>query len=492
MKAINKYKIITNVNGRRILVINELIDIDADDSLSYDDFDAIFIDVVHRSYEMSRLIVRLSSPQRTAKCYLKPRFATTSLEEYLHFAAYLIDGFCSTPLDESFSNFIEAVYANIEKYSLSTDIGDTTMLTTAHFLSNIIRFDMSRGRTTYTTSTIRGIASGFTKSYLVQYDNQETLQYDERMKFNMKIEELGFATKKKFVERIHTCPNCGHSHLLFIESCPKCGSSNIRQESMIHHFRCANISPESTYNYDGDLVCPKCRQHLKHIGIDYDRPASIYTCDSCGNTFLTSTMKVICSSCNKENTPEELTPIDVWEYQLTRSGLMAFATNDALYQIESRDIYSGHVNYEAFENSIKSFPTMPSYTGHVLIIYRYKFEYSSDDKTMQLFDVMRAILSKMATVMITNKGNNLYLLILAMEDNYDHESERIKRIVEQLFGRFEEDGFYVKLIKSYIFEQSDSARVLLAQLESNTDDVEVIPNDGGNNDKKEEIKTYRR
>ncbi|MFQ9809072.1 MAG: hypothetical protein ACLRYB_05330 [Segatella copri] len=42
-------------------------------------------------------------------------------------------------------------------------------------------------------------------------------------------------------------------HLLYTECCPKCGSSNLKFQNIIHHFSCANVSPESSYNVGGML-----------------------------------------------------------------------------------------------------------------------------------------------------------------------------------------------------------------------------------------------
>ena len=459
------YKIVTNVKGRRILVVNQLLDVDRTPELHDADFDAIYINIAHRSYEENRLIARWTSPMRVNKCYLKPRFGTSSLEEFMHFAAYLFDGFCATPFDDKFTDYIEQIYNNIEKYGIHREISND-LQTTTKFLSNIVKYDISRGRITYTNCTIRGLSSGYTASYLVWYDNQETLQHDERMKFNIKMEELGFAEKSKFIEHIHVCPTCGHSHLLFMECCPRCNSSHIHEESMIHHFRCANVSPESTYEYDGELRCPKCKKALRHIGVDYDRPARVFTCYECDNTFIASTMRVVCSNCRSVTTPEKLTPVDVWEYKLTRTGLQAFATDNALLQIESKDIYSGYSQYSEFTNIIKTFPDMPGYIGYVLVIFRYEFNYDGASENYRLFDVMRAVISKMATIKITNRGDNLYLMVVAEADEANEEYIRVKQLIDQILleYRVSHPGFSSKMLKSYIFEHTDRADTFIKSL----------------------------
>ena len=465
------YKIITNKNGRRILVVNHLIEVDACEQIQSEDFDAVFINIAHRAYEENRLIIRWTSPIRSAKCYLKPRFATSSLKEFMHFAAYLIDGFCMSPFDDAFAEYIESIYGNIAKYSVRT-LYNPDDITTAHFLTDIVKFDITRGRTTYKTNTIRGLTSGYTSAYLAWYDNQETLQYDERMKFNVKLEELGFAEKTDFVERVHVCPSCWHSHLLFIESCPKCSSSNIREESIIHHFRCANVSPESTYEHDGQLVCPKCKKQLRHIGVDYDRPANMYTCNKCGSTFMQSRMRVICSNCGTETEPDKLKPVDVSEYSLTRRGIEAFSNDSALLEIESKDIFSGHSTYPEFVSTIDSFYMLPSFSDHVMGIFRFGITSSGEQaKQWRFFDLVRAINARGAIVKTSIKADNLYVMAIAHKDKADTELQLIERNLVQLLKEYETDAKYIhaSLIGKYILTQSDNLDAFIAAIEQHID-----------------------
>ena len=471
----NVYNYVNNKNGRRILVVNQLLEVDKVSEIAADDFDAIYINIAHRAYEENRLIVRWTSPIRSKKCYLKPRFATSSLEEFMHFAAYLIDGFCMSPFDDVFAEYIETIYNNIEKFSIRRAY-DTSQNTTVKFLANIIKFDISRGRITYANATIRGMAEGYTETYMAWYDNQETLQYEERTKFNVKMEELGFAEKHRFKERVHVCPECGHSHLLFIECCPKCGSANIKQESIIHHFRCANVSPESTYDYDGQLRCPKCKRVLRHIGVDYDRPATMYSCGNCTNTFLTASMKVFCSNCREESTPGKLIPVDVWEYRLTKNGIQAFATDSALMQIESRDIFSGHSTYEDFITSITSFSLLPSYSNSVLVLRRYRINYNGEDEHWRLFDLMRSVISKITIMKIAQRGENLYMFMVLSKSTLDTEYKVAVKNIDQLFNEYsgDKEGFNIDLIGEYKYEQGENVDDFISTITENDEPEESI------------------
>jgi hypothetical protein len=469
MGKTERYTIITNDNGQRILVVNELVDIEREDELQDSDFDAIFINISHRSYEENRLVVRWTSPIRVQKCYLKPRFATIALQEYLHFASYLIDGFCSTPFDKSFTDFIQIVYENIEVHKMNRNML-VTGRTTASDISSFIKFDISRGRFKYTNLPIRGLAQGFNKLFLAWYDNQETLKIEERIIFNYQMESLGYAVKDRFIERIHLCPKCKSSHLLYMECCPKCGSSNIQHESLIHHFRCANVSPESTYNYDGELRCPKCHHLLRHIGVDYDRPASVYSCRQCAETFINSSMKVLCTVCGETSTPQQLLPTDVWEFRLTKSGVDAFCSNEALLNIQNENIYSGYSNYEEFLHIISSFSMMNGYKGYVMVVLRYHFHYDNYLGTLRLFDIVRNIVSHLTTIKVTYNGDNLYLLIVTQKDNEKRHTQNTTKIMGQLFQEFSNAGKYIeaKLTGKYIYKQGEDPLAFIKEIEKET------------------------
>ena len=487
------FAFVTNSRGRRIIIINRPVNVGKVSELDDEDFDAIYINIAHSSYEENRLIVRWLSPTRVDKCFLKPRFATSSLEDVMGFASYLIDGFCESPTDAHFTNFIEEVYNNIEKFNINRELTND-LSNISRVLANIVKFDISRGRLTYTNYMIKGVAEGFSRVYLSWYDNQETLHYEERVKFQMKLEELGFAEKSRFIDRVHVCPNCGDSHLLFIECCPQCRRSDISQEQMIHHFRCANISPESSYAYDGQLVCPKCKRVLRHIGVDYDRPATVCTCSSCGNTFLNSAMKVVCTNCRNEMSPEELNPVDVWEYKFTRAGLAAFATDEALFQIESNDIYSGRSTYDNFVDSIRIFNNLLSYQNNSIFVFRYSYQYDGDQENWQIFDIMRSVISSIATVKITTRDSDFYILVVAHNDRIEAEHDRAKRRLDQIFNDYtvNNEDFAARWLKTYKLAHGEDADAFISQLNENiaaqiegtemvsTDEEQNGSNDGNN------------
>jgi GGDEF domain-containing protein len=89
---------------------------------------------------------------------------------------------------------------------------------------------------------------------------------------------------------------------------------------MIHHFVCAYIGPEGDFKKQQNLVCPKCLKPLKHIGVDFDRPSTVYQCRHCQKNSQETDVDAICIHCGKRSLPENLIKKTLKEYQLTSFG----------------------------------------------------------------------------------------------------------------------------------------------------------------------------
>lgn len=126
-----------------------------------------------------------------------------------------------------------------------------------------------------------------------------------------------------FMDVMYLCNNCSNSYLLIRENCPKCGSSYLDSHELIHHFSCAYIGQEEEFK-SGDqtegLVCPKCSKTLKHIGVDYDKPSSIFECRNCDNQFQDPLLKAKCNHCSADNHVEHLERKVLKKYTLTARG----------------------------------------------------------------------------------------------------------------------------------------------------------------------------
>ncbi len=119
---------------------------------------------------------------------------------------------------------------------------------------------------------------------------------------------------RRLADKVHVCPSCGWHTLNFVEVCPRCRSVDIDIEKVLHHFACAYVGPWSEFKRGMDLICPKCDEQLRHMGLDYERPANTYVCSGCGYAFNDSTVQIHCFRCNNTAKAEEATPQWVYEY----------------------------------------------------------------------------------------------------------------------------------------------------------------------------------
>lgn len=126
--------------------------------------------------------------------------------------------------------------------------------------------------------------------------------------------------KTSLVDKVNACYQCEGTYLNFSERCTKCHSMDIKSESLIHHFRCAYVGPEGDFKKDNNLCCPKCDKKLRHIGIDYDKPAEINICNNCTHTTQETNMLAKCVDCEKENELSQLTTHSIYSFQVTEKG----------------------------------------------------------------------------------------------------------------------------------------------------------------------------
>ena len=364
------YQIKVTPRGRNILIVRGLVLLDSIDAIKTEDFDAIYIEDYGQSH--SELAYQLQSMSSISgmKSHLKPRFLAATLKSRVHQLKSLVDGFAATPDDEKMGERIEEICNRLALIDLF-DISEVKTNNYVYFLK-LCKHAISRGQYTFTTSLEEAYAQGHTALFVAKQDSMMSNMKAEFVRFNQTLCELGYAERKKFEDRIHVCPYCKGSHLYYMEACPKCDSSRLKEEPVLHHFRCANISPESSYAYDGELRCPKCHQMLRHIGVDYDRPANVYTCQECNHTFLHTRMKVYCASCKKTSRPSELLAQDIYSYEFTTEGLQALSSNDALLAV-SKDIWAGYSRFDSFLSQIRLFSYSHDKNEEVLI-NRFKVE----------------------------------------------------------------------------------------------------------------------
>lgn len=130
------------------------------------------------------------------------------------------------------------------------------------------------------------------------------------------LAEQGFLARK-VANRLRTCATCGSIHLNYREVCPECTSVSVAEEDMIHHFACAYVGPLETFQQGPQLICPKCHAQLRHIGLDYEKPARQSRCLDCRAIFSQPVVQAQCLTCGSLWEPGETLERLVYEYELT-------------------------------------------------------------------------------------------------------------------------------------------------------------------------------
>ena len=142
-----------------------------------------------------------------------------------------------------------------------------------------------------------------------------------------RLEQRGLLART-FFDRFHTCPKCASTQVNVREECPSCRSSNLREEALIHHFRCALQAPESQFVQGRDLVCPKCSQHLRHYGSDYDKPGQVFVCADCSSVFSNVVVGFVCAACGMHTDGDSMPTRDIYSYRLTDTATRLMTTGN--------------------------------------------------------------------------------------------------------------------------------------------------------------------
>lgn len=127
--------------------------------------------------------------------------------------------------------------------------------------------------------------------------------------------------RREFFDRFHLCDRCGASRFNVREECAGCGSAHLKEESYLHHFRCAYQGPESDFRQHDDLVCPKCRMELSHFSVDYDKPGTVMQCQCCGHATSEPSVGFICTECETRYDGDSVRTRDVYAWELSELGL---------------------------------------------------------------------------------------------------------------------------------------------------------------------------
>lgn len=139
------------------------------------------------------------------------------------------------------------------------------------------------------------------------------------------LEELADAglLRRRFFERLHVCQHCESSQLHAREVCVSCHSSYLAEHSLIHHYACGFQAAQTAFEHQDGYVCPKCHKHLRHYGVDYDKPGVVIACQACGKTMSEPQVGFTCASCGSYTLSDHAQRRDWYHYDLLPDGIAA-------------------------------------------------------------------------------------------------------------------------------------------------------------------------
>ena len=304
-------------------------------------FDAIIVD--SRDAEFARFIIKRIRTHYNPEFYLKPIFLINYKESKDPFLNYLHDGIVYS-YDQ-----IKEIAEVVKQIFFKTTQLDFQLIPSfeAQTMKKVLNFMYTRDLKTLKPFVDLNSIIGYTFPEIsVHFDNAEEAQVLEIFEW---AEREGLIWPD-FQERIYLCNHCSSGFLSYREVCPHCNSSNSKSEDLVHHFPCAFIGPISDFKnaIDNTLTCPKCNKDLRHIGVDYDKPAIIHHCNSCDNNFQDFFVKAKCISCSQDVEVQYLIPKSINVYKLTKKGRSA-ATNGFLSSGQEVEDIFGTINMSTFK-----------------------------------------------------------------------------------------------------------------------------------------------
>ena len=429
-----------NKRGDQVLTIDSYIDIDSTPDIQSSYFDCIYINT--KSERAFQAILLGASPILSYKCSYKPIFVNTAVQGRERIIDYIVDAYVTDTSNEKVYEIIDKVKAARQKYDIKDEVARPN--TPNQLFANINKYLLSRDQRVVTHKLIEKSSLGYINPILEHYHSLGLFHLNEMFMWKDTMLEFGALKVKKFIIKEHLCPKCNHSHLLYTECCPQCGSSNLKIQNIIHHFSCANVSAEETYNVGGMMICPKCHKKLRHIGVDYDRPAVVYSCNDCENTFTAPRTMATCTFCEKTSPVNTLVPRDVVDYEITNEGIRALTHGGVLFS-NMVNLYDNFIEYPMLVNRLRRL-LLETYRKEQLSVLVGKIWILNGKKeTIKIKDEFQGIFCRTFNNHKVSYNNNIFYVAYTAFENVELEylqyefQQELSKAIRKLADKIEPD-----------------------------------------------------
>ncbi len=367
--------------------------------------------------------------------YLKPVFVFSELSVKNKYIIEIIDGITDFSNKTVLYSKVEELKKEIERFKeFYEPVSDLRIII------KTLRKMVSRGKS---LNPVLIPDSKFAYTYPlidIQFPEQDSI----RMFSILELIEKEKMAEKVFVERLHYCNKCFSAHLNFKETCPKCNSSNLHIEDVIHHFSCGYVGEEREFIREGNYICPKCGRKLRHIGVDYDKPSVMYTCNSCGYKFQDPLVLSQCFYCEEEVPVENLISKDIYRFEITNDTIN-FAING--FNISITKFIKGELDIVDL-NTFKAILQHESKrekrekTKNTVVWWHFpdftekysKFGEKRDVISREIAKIIKETLRESDLVSIINEATFVVLLLNTSKENAKIAVERVKKRIDDLIS----------------------------------------------------------
>jgi hypothetical protein len=122
--------------------------------------------------------------------------------------------------------------------------------------------------------------------------------------------------ERRLYDKVIYCSKCGSANISIHYCCPYCKSFDIQRSALIEHVKCGYMDVEENFRKGNELACPKCREELKKLDVDYRKAGMWCTCKDCGKSFDIPVAAHFCRDCRTNFTFEDAVIKDVYVYSL--------------------------------------------------------------------------------------------------------------------------------------------------------------------------------
>jgi len=449
-------------SGKDIYFISNFVDIDIKK--------VVISDAVILDYSDNKGCLNLLNQIRASfleSIYLVPVFILSINDEIDSFTKALSDGTIQSLQEETFSGILNSIEQRIKQLRI-TETQDQGL----RIQNKILRYYYTRSnRLKPVTSSLAH--TGYSFPLLALHFNKENTDAEFKLLDNLADKEY---FRIRYEDIVHLCNNCYSGFLNYRELCPKCESSDLYTENLIHHFVCAHVAPESDFINGDQMICPKCNRLLRHIGVDYDKPSLIYTCNNCGHHFQDSVMQAQCMHCGTGHNIDSLLERKIYNYELTALGEEA-AINGLVPSEKQEAELDGYIGFSTFNIFLKyeieriKNSGKTSSVGSLRLLTPAAMGNSLGVKyTTVVTEVSEFIKNAtLATDILTFINNNTFLIISPDNDKFRVESllNNIRHSVQKLIDSNIDEANIVVKIKAENITSSNTHNDLLNSLLTN-------------------------